>query len=343
MIYKQVQLEEYFKKPTSNIKAFFVYGENEGLTSETCKKLTQTVTSNINDHFCVIRLLWDEIKSDIGTLFSEYNALSLMGDRRVIILQNVDNDLTKYLKELLSSNSDTLLIICGGDNFNKKSSLVQFASDSEFMVAYACYEDRAENISASTRSFLVEKQITSTPEAFTLLCSRLSSDRKFNNNELEKLITYVGTKKHIEENDVRAVVFDQSSTGTDDLCYHTFSGKKDMAVKSLKHLLNEEVEPVTIIRSLTYHTQKLLEGKALIEKGEKAQDSAKKIISKRLFYRQEATANQLTMWSKERLFDILELLYKAELNCKTTNIPCEEYLSYTILTLVSAASKLKKL
>jgi DNA polymerase-3 subunit delta len=342
MIYKQAQIDGYLKKPDTSIKAFFIYGENEGLTSELCKKIALTIVSNINDPFCVVNLLWDEIKSDVGTLFSEYNAISLMGDRRVIILRNVDNDLTKNLKELLSSKSDTLLIICGGDNFNKKSSLVQFSSDSDVIVTFACYEDRAENISSSARSFLIEKQITSSPEAFTLLCSRLSSDRKFNNNELEKLITYVGTKKHIEVDDVKAVVFDQSATGTDDLCFQTFSGEKNTALKSLKHLLNENTEAVTIIRSLTYHTQKLLEGKALAEKGEIISEVAKKITPARLFYRRNSIASQLNMWSKDRLFDILELLYKAELSCKTTNIPTEEYLSYTVLTLVSAASKLKK-
>lgn len=96
MIYKQAQLDGYFKKPTPSIKAFFLYGPNEGLISELSKKLTLTVTQNINDSFSVVRLLWDEIKSDIGTLFSEYNAISLLGDRRVIILQNADNDLTKH-------------------------------------------------------------------------------------------------------------------------------------------------------------------------------------------------------------------------------------------------------
>jgi hypothetical protein len=53
-------------------------------------------------------------------------------------------------------------------------------------------------------------------------------------------------------------------------------------------------------------------------------------------------SSQLQSWPKDRLFDVMELLYKAELSCKTTNIPNEDYLSYTILTLLSAATKLKK-
>ena len=342
MIYKQAQLDGYIKKTAPEIKAFLLYGTNEGLINELGKKLALTVTPNLTDAFCVVNLSWEEVKSDVGLLASEYNAISLMGDRRVIILRNADNDLTKALKEILpDSKSDTLLIIYGGANLNNKSSLVTFASSSNFMASFGCYDDREKDISSSTRSFLIENNITYKTDAFELLCSRLSSDRKFNQNELEKLITYVGTKKHIEVKDVKEIIFDQSSLNTDDLCFYTFSGEKNMALKSLNNLLSENVEPVQIIRSLIYHTNTLLKGKALIEKGEKSRTAIEKLISKRLFYRYDAGAKQIDLWSKDRLFDIIELLYKAEKSCKTTNIPNNEYLSYTILTLVSAASKLK--
>lgn len=342
MIYKQPQLDNYLKKSSSEIKAFLLFGTNEGLISEICKKLALTVTPNLNDPFSAVNLSWDEVKSDTGKLSSEYNAISLMGDRRVIILRDADNELVKTLKEILpDSKSDTLLIICGGANLNNKSSLVSFANTSDFMASFACYEDREETLSASTRALLIEKGITYTPDAFKLLCSRLSSDRKFNTNEIEKLITYVGTKKHIEPNDVIEVVFDQSSSGTDDLCFFTFSSQKPEALKSLKHLLQEGTEPVQIIRALMYHTNTLLSGKALTENGEPAAKAIEKVLPKRLFHRYKAGSKQIEMWSKDRLFDVMELLYKAERSCKTTHIPTDEYVTYTILTLLSAASKLK--
>lgn len=342
MIYKQAQLDSFLKKNNPEIKAFLLYGSNEGLITELSKKLTLSITTNLNDAFCVVNLSWEDIKSDIGKLSSEYNAISLMGDRRVIILRDVDNDLTKALKEILpDTKSDTLLIICGNSNLNNKSSLVTYASNSNFIASFGCYEDREKDISSSTRTFLIENNITYQSDAFELLCSRLSSDRKFNQNELEKLITYIGTKKHIEIKDVKEAVFDQSSLNTDDLCFYTFSGEKNKAINSLKHLLQEGIEPVQIIRALIYHTNKLLEGKALTESGETPANAIKKVISKRFFYRYDAGAKQIDMWSKDRLFDATELLYKAEKSCKTTNIPNNEFVSYTILTLLSAASKLK--
>lgn len=342
MIFKQAQLDNYLKKSSPEIKAFLLFGTNEGLISELCKKLALTVTPNLNDPFSAVNLSWEEVKSDTGKLSSEYNAISLMGDRRVIILRDADNELVKMLKEILpDSKSDSLLIICGGANLNNKSSLVSFANTSDFMASFACYEDREETLTSSTRSLLIEKGITYTPDAFKLLCSRLSSDRKFNTNEIEKLITYVGTKKHIEPNDVLEVVFDQSSSGTDDLCYYTFSAQKIEALKSLKHLLQEGTEAIQIIRALMYHTNTLLLGKAFTENGDPASKAIEKVLPKRLFHRYKTGARQIDMWSKDRLFDVMELLYKTERSCKTNHIPTNEYVTYTILTLLSAASKLK--
>ena len=174
-----------------------------------------------------------------------------------------------------------------------------------------------------------------------MLCSRLSNDRKFNINELEKLITYVGSKKHFEASDIKAVVFDQAVSGVDDLCFYVFSGIKNKALNSLKHLLNEDVEEISIIRALTRHTNKLLEGKTLMENGETSSNAIKKILTKNMFYRYDMGANQLERWSKQRLFDIIELLYKTEKDCKTTHMPTSQVLTYTVLTLLSAASKLK--
>lgn len=342
MIYKQAQIDSFLKKNDPSIKAFLLYGPNEGLVAEYCKKLALTICPNLNDPFSVAYFNWDDIKNDTGLLSAEYNSQSLMGDRRVIILRDADNNLTKPLSEIITSGtSDTLLIICGNSNLNKKSSLVSFADNTSSIASFACYEDRDKDVSSSARAYLIEQGITFSNEAFMLLCSRLSNDRKFNINELEKLITYVGSKKHFATDDVRAIVFDQAVSGLDELCFHTFSGSKQKALNSLKYLLSEDVDEIAITRALIRHTNKLLEGKSLMENGETSASAIKKILPRNAFNFYDAGSAQLNSWSKQRLFDVMELLYKTERDCKTTNIPPTEALSYTVLTLLSAAAKLR--
>ena len=343
MIYKQAQIEGYFKKPDMAVKAVLLYGQNEGLVAEYVKKLVLTVSADLYDPFAVVYLNWDDVKGDIGILSSEYNSQSLMGSRRVVVLRDADNNLAKPLNDILEdSKSDTLLVVTGGASLNGKSALVTLFNNEKQLAAVACYVDRDENISSSARSLLLERGITFPNDAFMLLCARLSNDRKSNVNEIEKLITYVGTKKHFEVDDVRAVVFDQAISGIDDLCFYTMSGIKLKALNSLKYLLNEGVEEVQIIRAFMRHVNKLLDGKALMEGGLGASEAIKKVLPKNMFYRYDMGATQLGRWTKDRLFDVMELLYKAEKDCKTTNMPTSEALTYTVLTLLSAASRLAK-
>lgn len=341
MIFKALQVENYCKSPDLAIKAILVYGPNEGLISEYIRKLALTVTSNLEDPFTVINMNWDEVKRDVGALIGEYNAQSLLSGRRVIILNDADNDLTKVLQSFIEdSKSDTLLLVNGSSNLNSRSSLVNYFSNEKFLSLIACYDDREEDIRSFTKQFLSSQQITYTREAFELLCNRLSNDRKANINEMDKLITYIGTKKHFEINDVRELVFDASISEADDLCFYVFSGLKNKAVKALKSLLNEGVEEVQIVRALSRHVLVLLEGKAAMEEGLSAIEAIKKTLPKKMFYRYDAGAGQLSAWSKDRLFDAYELLYKAEKDCKTTNYPNENIIGYLILTLVAAANKI---
>ena len=342
MIFKQAQIDSFIKKNDPSIKTIILYGSNMGMISDYCKKITLSVTPDLYDPFTTSHLIWDDICNDTGKLSSELNSRSLMGDRKVIILKDADNELTKTLKEIMQhSPFDNLLIVCCKSSVKKGSSLLNLSS-SDDVASFACYDDKDKDLTASVRNALIERGVTYTNDAFSVLCSRLSNDRLSNLSEIEKLITYVGTKKHIETNDVTAIVFDQAVSGSDDLCFHTFSGNKEASLNHLKHLLNEETEEVTIIRSLTRHVYRLLEGKALIEKGSTPLSAIKTILPKNMFNFHEIGADQLNIWSKNRLFDALDLLYKTEKDCKTTDMPTMEILTYTILSILSAAKKLKK-
>ncbi|MBR6664065.1 MAG: DNA polymerase III subunit delta, partial [Alphaproteobacteria bacterium] len=73
MIYKAVQIEKYLKKPETAIKAFLVYGSNEGLAAEYVRKLILSVSKDLYDPFCVAYLNGADVNSDSGILAAEYN------------------------------------------------------------------------------------------------------------------------------------------------------------------------------------------------------------------------------------------------------------------------------
>ena len=102
-IYKQAQIDKYLKKPDMSVKVFLVYGSNEGLQAEYVKNLTAAVCPNIYDPFQVVYLNGADVNADSSALMAEYASQALLGGRRVIVIKDADNNLTKHIKTMLET------------------------------------------------------------------------------------------------------------------------------------------------------------------------------------------------------------------------------------------------
>ena len=136
----------------------------------------------------------DLITKDVGVLFGEYNAQSLLGGRRVIIVKDATDIITKHLKTLFEDTKSDALLIVTSSSLNTKSSLINFGKDRDDFAIIGCYEDRERDIKSFVREYLIKNQVTISDEATELLCARLSNDKKANLSEMDKLVTYLGTR-----------------------------------------------------------------------------------------------------------------------------------------------------
>lgn len=337
-IFRQAQIENYFKKPDSTIRAVLLYGANEGLIGEYVKSFVKTVSEDINDAFQVTYLNYSDVSSNIGNLFGEYNSQSLMGGKRAIILQNADNNLTKNLNQLFEdSKSNNLLIITAG-SLNKSASLVKLAEKEDFFACIPCYEDRAENIYSMAKDFFLKNNITIDRDSMQLLCGRLSNDRKSSLEELEKLITYIRNKKDISIDDIYKSVSDVSASSMDDLCFFTASGDLINLNNTYQKLLNENIEPISMIRSMYYHFEKLLKARSVYDETRSIDKASSSIVPRVIFFRENSFKSQISSWNRDKILRVFELLYDAERECKTTHMPSTDIASYAFIR-IAAASK----
>ncbi len=342
MNFKEPEINRFLQKPDLKIRCVLLFGTNEGMIADLSQKFALTVTDDLTDAFRVSTFISEEIEKDVGTLFGEYNAVSLMGGRRVIFIKNATNNLTKPLKELLSSSkSDTFLIITS-TTINTKSSLVNLLKDAPDSAVISCYDDREQSITSYIRDFFSKRNITVALDAQNMLSARLSADRKITENELEKLVTYLGARKNVTLDDVLVAISNTSTTSTDDICYTVSLGQSENTLKSYQNLTYEGEEPASILRSVAYHFLKILDSIAAMENGMPAKSVIETFKPPLLFFRKPDFLTILKIWKRQSVLDVLSLLYKAERDCKTTGYPAFEIASYTLLQIAGAAKKLQK-
>ena len=338
---KPEQVESIIKSLPSTLRAVVIYGSNEGMINTLSQQFIKAVSSDIYDAFHVSYLEMSDISADVGALYAEFNAQSLMGGRRVVVIKEATNLLTKTLKELLAESSSDSLLVITSSTLKTKDSLAVLAKDDKAFYGIGCYDDRDSDITAFAAKFMEKNGFRIDRSVFQLLCSRLSNDRKISQNELDKLITYMGDNKNICAQDILTVISDTSASSQEDLCYFVALGQTDKAIASYNRLIFEGENPVTIIRTLSYHFMKLLDCVVKIEKGDTIEKTIAAIRPPLMFFRKDAFSGQLKVWNRTRILSALDLLYQTERNCKTTDIPAEQTASFTLMQIANGARKFR--
>ena len=342
MNFKPAQFEGMIARLSPAVKCVVLFGNNEGAIATLQQKCAEAVCGDMNDAFRCCVLEMEKISKDGREIYAEFYAQSLMGGRRAIVVKNADNNLAALLKNMLPETQSENLLILSSLTLNTRSSLVTWAKEREDTIIVGCYEDRDEDIASSVSKMLQERGISSDVSTLQLLCSRLSPDRKLNASELDKLAMYMGERKTLSADDVRAAVSDVAGANIEDMCYYTAGGDVARASRIYSRLLKEGAEPASLIRQISYHFMKLLDCAAQMEKGESAEGSLKTLRPQLMFYRKPLFLRQLKIWNKERIIMALGMLYDCERDCKTTNYPAEQCGGYTILRLAGAAQKLQQ-
>ena len=338
---KPEQVDGILKSLPQKIRGVVIYGSNEGMVSTLSQQFTKAISPDIYDAFHVSYLEMSDITSDVGCLYAEFNAQSLMGGRRVVVIKEATSNLTKPLRELLdNSTSDTLLVITSS-GLKTKDSLAIMAKDEDFLYGIGCYDDRDEDISQFANKFVSQHGFNIDNSAFQVLCSRLSNDRKISQNELDKLITYMGNKKEITIDDIVTVISDTSASSQEDLCYFIAQGMVDKAIASYNRLIFEGENPVSIVRAISYHFMKLLDCIIKMEKGESADRVVFSLKPPLMFFRKNAFISQLKMWNRNRILTALNLLYQTERECKTTDLPSEQVASFAIIRIANGVKRFR--
>lgn len=139
---KPEQVEGILKSLPPQIRGVVIYGSNEGMISTLSQQFVKAVSPDVYDAFHVSYLEMSDISSDVGTLYAEYNAQSLMGGRRVVVIKEATNLLTKPLKEMLSSSRSDSLLVITSSSLKTKDSLAVMAKDESDFYGIGCYDDR---------------------------------------------------------------------------------------------------------------------------------------------------------------------------------------------------------
>lgn len=324
----------------AHVKAVLLYGPDEGLVRERAKLIGGQIVEDISDPFRVAQLSPEMLKAEPSRLADEMAAISMIGGRRLVLLDGAGDQQVSSIEAALAQPSDSLLVISGGD-LAKASKLRKAFENGRALLAIPCYADDARDLIEVIRESLKVAGLSIDPDALSWLGGHLGNDRQVTRRELEKLILYKGEggERRISLDDARESTGDSSDLTLSDIAGAVSGGELDRLDGLLEKARIAGDSPVAILRVVLMRFQRLHLARGHMRQGLEASSAAAKLMPPLFFKEKDAFIRHLAYWPLERIEQALLRLQEAEADCKTTGLPAETIADRVCLALAASVRR----
>ena len=194
MIIKSFELK---KIVNFEYKLFLLYGQNEGLKNEIIK--THFIEKFKSDIF---RYDEKEILDNRSNFFDGIFSKSFFEEKKIFIISRVTEKFNDIIEQIIEKEVKDITIVLNSTILDKKSKLRKLFEKEKNMICIPVYEDTSQTLNFMAKDFFKEKQISISQETINLLIERSRGDRGNLINELDKIESYMKTRKSISIDEI---------------------------------------------------------------------------------------------------------------------------------------------
>ena len=305
MNYKSYLIEQNLNIINENVILF--YGENIGLKNE----FRQKIKTNKSKSCAIINLNQDEILQNNNILFNEINNLSLFEEKKIILINLVNDKILDFIREVEQELADQKIYLFSGV-LEKKSKLRVHFEKSKNCAAVACYNDNEITIKKIIQNRLKDfKGLT--PNNLNIIVDNSNLDRVKLNNELDKIIAYFRNKS-IETEALGLLLDAKINDDFNLLKDQALLGNKVQTNRLLSDTVMETEKNVFYLNLINYRLNRLLEA----NRSKNDKETAINNLKPPIFWKDKPNfINQANKWNKKKINVILEKTYNLEIDIKS--------------------------
>jgi DNA polymerase III subunit delta len=296
-ILKEEQLVSFLADRISATSGLLIYGDDEAGADEVARMACQKIT---NGDSAAISHLSGSALGEVS-LLDDLNAMSLLGERRVVLVSDVTESQVKQIEPVLAFGSLQNYLILVAGSLTKASKLRGAFEQSKAFVALALYEPSMEVLGRRVANLLKRDGLHFADGAEQVFFEIVGDDRSEVMREAEKLALYCFGSESINVTDVRSACGDTASFSNDELVDAVFSGDIAAADHMSFARQSDGGAERPVLPMLLSHLQRLYELRSAMTKG----DSADTVIAQArppVFYnRRRKFAEQLRILDLDAL------------------------------------------
>ena len=285
----------------------------------------------------ILRFEMSSLKEDPSRLLDEFYALSLLGDRRVLLIDGADESALKFLAPVIASNSVANFIILTADSLSKASKLRAACESAELFASLVIYAEDEAAQAARIRKLLANDQLSWVGDAEQLFYATVGTDRAAVDQEAAKLALYCLGGSHITEADVEAICGDTAAFGTDELIDAVLAGDLEAADRMGSSLETESAGARGVLPVLLLHLTRLQALHIEMERGSSVDMVVRNSKPTIFFKRQNAFKSQLKKLDLDSLIVMQQNIATAILQSRKNADLWEAITNRALLSLARSA------
>ena len=199
---------------------------------------------NVEKYYCT--------ETDSETIVTSALSIPMLSERKVIVVRDYDkiND-SKALRHYYDHPSQSTILVLTAGGIDKRKSIFSIIAKMGALI-------KCENLKKAELIEWVKNKISSFGKDISDNAIDMLFDLKGNSlqevyTELEKLITFVGDKRKIDEKDILSVTGATKEFNVFELINLIGNGDKSKAIIMLNKLLDQNTEPILIVNLLSRH------------------------------------------------------------------------------------------
>lgn len=309
------EIDNFIKKIPSEIKSILLYGPDSGLVSARHKLIQR-------NYVLAGKFKYEQVKSNPSIILDSLRNISLFGEdlskEKIAIIEVAGASIAEPLASIVKeSNFKGLMLFLAGDLGPESSLRKTFEKMQKQLASIACYCEDQFAVARIINDSFRRNGIIAEPG----LVQQISNSIQLGNHELilrevEKIILFLGDKKHVTFNDLAEFLENQEEVSFDRLSYKLSLKQKGDVENLYYKLRNEGHNPVSIVRFIARHFYRIYQVRILLDQG-KSEAYAAETLHPPVFFKQVPDFNKsVKLWNNAQLVNILKKINELELEVK---------------------------
>ncbi|MBF0402250.1 MAG: DNA polymerase III subunit delta [Magnetococcales bacterium] len=239
-------------------QAVLLFGQDQGLITTAALTLRHATLQESDTDFDLETFFGGDLNTE--RLLSSCRSYPFLASRRLVILKDADQlsaaNVQAILHYLKRPSATSLLLVLAGNLEAKHPLRKGFeGDDTAWCIPFYALEGRALQQWLSTQ--LQQERFHVEPDALHYLCEHLAGDTRNSQQELDKLMLFMGNKRNIQLEDVLAMVGETTTYSGFGLAAAITAGQLQEGLTILEKLLESGEEPIALLGVISQRLRRL--------------------------------------------------------------------------------------